>query len=42
MLELIKRRIVVAAQPALFGDIELSPTDELMEEEADDEIEFID
>ncbi len=42
MLELIKRRIVVATQPALFGDIELSPTDELLEDENEVEIEFID
>jgi segregation and condensation protein A len=40
MLELIKRRVVEAVQPDLFGEIEVSSTGEWNEEE-DSQLEFI-
>jgi segregation and condensation protein A len=42
MLELVKRRVVVAAQPDLFGDIQLTVGEELATTDADLDIEFID
>jgi chromatin segregation and condensation protein Rec8/ScpA/Scc1 (kleisin family) len=42
MLELVKRRIVTATQPDLFGDIQIDPTGDMDESENGDETEFID
>ncbi|GAP07039.1 MAG TPA: segregation/condensation protein A [Anaerolinea thermolimosa] len=42
MLELVKRRIVVANQDQLFGEIQIEPTGETLSSEAEVETEFID
>jgi segregation and condensation protein A len=41
MLELIKRHAVSADQPDLFGDIQIQPAEDLDENEALAEVEFI-
>ncbi len=42
MLELVKRRVVVASQPDLFGDIQITPGDDMNSAENVVETEFID
>ena len=42
MLELIKRSVVVVTQPDLFGDIQISPGEDLGDAASDVETEFID